>query len=113
MFCPFASRSPFETWIIPKKHSSRFEDIAPQEINNFASIIRLTFAKLYNGLNDPAYNFYIHTSPCQSSPHTDYHWHLEIFPKLSIQAGFEMGSGIMINITRPEDTAAFLKKIEV
>jgi UDPglucose--hexose-1-phosphate uridylyltransferase len=113
VFCPSASRSPFETWIVPKKHNSHFEDISPQEINNLASVIRLTFAKLYSGLNDPAYNYYIHTSPCQSPPRADYHWHLEIFPKLTIQAGFEMGSGIMINIARPEDTAAFLKKIEV
>ncbi len=113
VFCPFASRSPFETWIIPKKHNSHFESVSPQEINNLASVIRLTLAKLKDGLNDPAYNYYIHTSPCHSGPLAYYHWHLEIRPKLSIPAGFEIGSGIMINIVRPEDAAAFLKKIEV
>ena len=112
VFCPFASRSPFETWIIPKKHSSHFEDLSPQEINNLASVVRLTLLKLYDGLGDPAYNFYIHTSPCDSPSRPDYHWHIEMFPKLAIQAGFEMGSGIMINIARPEDTAPFLKRIE-
>lgn len=113
VFCPFASRSPFETWILPKKHNSHFEELSPQEVNNLSSVIRLTLAKLYKGLNDPAYNYYIHTSPCKSLSRPDYHWHIEIFPKLNIQAGFEMGSGIMINIARPEDTAAFLKTIEV
>lgn len=113
VFCPYASGSPFETWIVPKKHNSHFEDISPQEINNLASVLRLILARFYEGLNDPAYNFYIHTSPCQDPPREDYHWHIEIFPKLTIQAGFEVGSGIMINIARPEDTAAFLKKVEV
>lgn len=113
VFCPFASRSPFETWIVPKKHNSHFESVSPQEINNLASVIRLTLAKLNDGLNDPAYNYYIHTSPCHSGPLAYYHWHLEIRPKLNVAAGFEIGSGIMINIVRPEDAAAFLKKIEV
>ena len=112
-FCPYASRLPFETWVVPKKHSSHFEKISPQEINNLASAMRLVLKKLHKGLNDPAYNFFIHTSPCRSASLAHYHWHLEILPKLNIQAGFEIGSGIMINITRPEDTAAFLKSIEV
>jgi UDPglucose--hexose-1-phosphate uridylyltransferase len=113
VFCPYASRLPFETWIVPKKHSSHFEKISPQEINNLASVLRLIFMKLRRGLNDPAYNFFIHTGPCHSAPLAHYHWHLEILPKLNIQAGFEIGSGIMINITRPEDTAAFLKSIDI
>ncbi|MDD5703062.1 MAG: galactose-1-phosphate uridylyltransferase [Dehalococcoidales bacterium] len=112
-FCPFASRSPFETWIIPKKHASHFENMSPPEINNLASIMRVTLAKLYDGLNNPDYNFYVHTSPCHSPDLPYYHWHIEILPKLTIQAGYEMGSGIMINIVRPEDAAAFLKKIEI
>jgi len=112
-FCPFASRSPFETWIIPKKHTSHFENMSPPEINNLASIMRVTLAKLYDGLNNPDYNFYVHTSPCHSPELPYYHWHIEILPKLTIQAGYEMGSGIMINIARPEEAAAFLKKIEI
>ncbi len=113
VFCPYASRVPFETWIVPKKHSSHFEQISPQQVNNLARVIRLYFAKLRKGLNNPAYNLFIHTSPNRSPSQVYYHWHVEILPKLNIQAGFEIGSGIMINITRPEDTAAYLKGIDL
>lgn len=114
---PYASRVPFETWILPKKHEARFENIEGEEIDEFAQILRNTLAKLHAGLGDPPYNYFIHTSPCRDGELKGneagyiYHWHLEILPKLSIIAGFELGLGIMINISNPEQTAEFLRSV--
>jgi UDPglucose--hexose-1-phosphate uridylyltransferase len=118
-FAPYASRVPFETWILPKKHQARFESMTEPEIDEFAQLLRDVLARLYFGLGDPAYNYFIHTSPCRD-PELKvgefgkvYHWHLEIMPKLSIMAGFELGLGIMINVSNPEETADFLRNVEV
>ncbi|MDO8885877.1 galactose-1-phosphate uridylyltransferase [Candidatus Oleimmundimicrobium sp.] len=108
-FSPYASRQPFETWIVPKKHLANFELISLAEKKDFASILKSTLGKIYKGLDDPPYNFYLHTSPFQMDAKKFYHWHIEILPKLSIQAGFEMGSGIMINVVSPEEAAKFLR----
>ncbi len=110
-FSPYAARQPFETWIVPKKHLANFEFISLEEKKDFAFILKDTLSRVYKGLNDPPYNFYIHTSPKKIDTRKFYHWHVEIFPKLSIQAGFEMGSGIMINVTSPEESTKFLRNL--
>jgi len=109
VFSPYAARQPFETWIIPKRHSANFESISSIEKKDFAFVLKNTLLKIYDGLNDSPYNFYLHTSPYKVDTGKFYHWHLEIFPKLSIQAGFEMGSGTMINVAFPEESAKFLR----
>ncbi len=111
---PFASRTAFELRIFPKRHRAYFEDIAPAERIAFANALRVVLAKLFRGLDDPDYNFFIHTAPIgEAALFKYYHWHLEIVPKTAIWAGFEIGTGIEISTIAPEDAAAFLRKIRI
>jgi UDPglucose--hexose-1-phosphate uridylyltransferase len=107
---PFFSRSPFETWIIPKEHQASFGLISMEDSKRFAKVLRVTLSKLYATLNNPDYNLIIHTAPIKDEGEDYYHWHLQIIPRLTNPAGFEMGSGIYINISLPEETAQFLRE---
>ncbi|MBI4318901.1 MAG: DUF4921 family protein [Chloroflexi bacterium] len=111
VFAPFASRVPFESWVFPRYHSSRFETMNDYQQHSFADALRNVLGKLYYGLNDPPFNLYIHTAPYRDLGDSDYHWHVEIRPKLSIAAGFELGAGIMINTALPESAAEFLRLV--
>jgi UDPglucose--hexose-1-phosphate uridylyltransferase len=111
---PYASRSPFETWILPKRHSSNFEQITDKEITQLAYVLKVTLGQLYVKLSDPPLNFYIHTMPLDRVQHAAYgkeafHWHLTIFPRLAFWSGFEYATGIPINPMTPEEAAKFLK----
>lgn len=113
-FCPFISRTAFEIRIFPKIHQSYFEKINEDELKKFSEALRVSLAKLCRGLNDPDYNFYIHTAPVKDD--TDwhhYHWHMEILPKTGIWAGFELGTGVEISIIEPEKAAEFLRKMKI
>lgn len=114
VFAPFVSRSAFEMRIFPKKHQSSFAFLTDKEEKlQLAEALRAALVKLYKGINDPAYNFFIHTSPVGSDEFDHYHWHIEIVPKTSIWAGFELGTGIEISAITPEDAAKFLRKVSV
>ncbi|PIZ35521.1 hypothetical protein [Candidatus Aquicultor secundus] len=108
-FVPFAAKLPFETWIVPLRHRPKFEDISNDEIEELAFIFGNTLRRFYNGLNDPPYNMYLHTSPPGYGLTDTYHWHMSIIPKLTIPAGFELGTGMWIDITIPEAAAKFLR----
>ena len=110
-FHPFASAMPYETWIMPREHRASFGSISPAQVRDLAGVLRSVLGRLHRGLGDPAYNFVIHTAPEHSSTVPHYHWHLQIMPRLTTQAGFEIGSGIAINIAMPEDTARFLREV--
>jgi len=107
---PFASRRPFETWIIPKDHQASFGLISMDDSKTFARVLKETLLKLHSKLNDPPYNYVIHTAPIKDEWEDYYHWHLQIIPRLTTAAGFEMGSGIFINVAFPEETAQFLRQ---
>jgi len=107
-FEPYAARFPFETWILPKAHTSHFELIEKKQAADFAKILKNILHRLKNVLEDPPFNFIIHNSPLKDSSLPHYHWHMEIIPKLSRIAGFEWGSGFYINPTPPEEAAQFL-----
>lgn len=109
---PFASRFPFEIWILPLKHKSHFEDIDDQDAGAFAEIMKTTMSKLATALNNPPYNYMIHSSPVDGQNEKLYHWHVEIIPKLTRVAGFEWGTGFYINPTTPEDAARFLRELD-
>jgi len=81
-----------------------------EDSKRFAKILKTTLFKLYSMLNNPDYNFVIHTAPIKDEGEDYYHWHLQITPRLTTPAGFEMGSGIYINVSLPEETAQFLKE---
>jgi len=106
----FASRFPFETWIIPKEHQASFGLISMEDSKRFAKVLKTTLWKLYSKLNNPDYNYVIHTAPIKDEGEDYYHWHLQIIPRLTTPAGFEMGSGIYINVSLPEETAQFLRE---
>jgi len=110
VFQPFASRYPFETWIVPKQHQASFGLISMEDSKRFGRVLKGTLWKLYSKLNDPEYNFVIHTAPTKDEQEDYYHWHLQIIPRLTTPAGFELGSGIFINVAFPEETAQFLRE---
>lgn len=110
---PFASRYPFETWIMPKKHKSSFGDISDEEIKDLSHVLKAVLLKIYVGLENPDYNFIIHTAPVDDEHKSYYLWHIQIIPRLTQFAGFELGSGIYINIALPEETAAFMRDMKV
>ena len=109
VLCPFASRSAFQTIISPKKHASNFEKISEKEKWNLAEAFKVAMTKLYKALDDPPYNFYLHTAPVKGK-HPYYHWHFTILPKTATPAGFELGTRMEICVVEPEKAAQFLKK---
>ena len=109
VIAPFASRFPFETWILPKDHSADFGTCQPADLAACGSVLRETLRRMRQVLDDPPYNFVIHTAPIQSRDDEVYHWHIEIMPRLTRVAGFEWGSGFYINPTLPEEAAEFLR----
>lgn len=111
-FAPFASRFPFETWILPKGHFSHYENIQKNGIDELAGVMKQVLGKIEAALDQPAYNYIIHTAPFDTQELGHYHWHIEIIPSLTRPAGFEWGTGFYINPVPPEDAAAFLREVE-
>jgi len=115
VIAPFASRFPFESWVLPKFHQCDFvEGIKAQE-DSLASIMKDILLRFKIGLNDPAYNYMIQTSPVKdASSYKDYyHWHIEVMPRLTRVAGFERGTGFYICPIPPEMAAAFLREVDI
>jgi len=110
---PFASRFPFEMWIIPKMHQSAFEESQKREFELLAPLLKDMLGRLDRVLDFPAYNYIVHTSPIGEPAQDYYHWHMEIMPKLTKVAGFEWGTGFYINPTPPEEAAKFLREASV
>jgi len=111
--CPFASRFPFEVWVLPKAHSSHYENIQRQAVEEMGMVLKTILCKLEVALDDPPYNYNVHTTPFDTPEIPHYHWHMEIIPRLTKIAGFEWGSGFYINPVLPEQAAAFLREVEV
>ena len=117
---PFASRFPFEIWILPKEHSCDFISLAKTQRQDLARIIKTVLLKLKIGVGDPPYNYILHTAPFRRAKsgywrtiNQDFHWHIEIMPRLTRVAGFEWGTGFYICSLPPEEAAGFLRKVEV
>jgi UDPglucose--hexose-1-phosphate uridylyltransferase len=110
---PYAPRFPFETWLVPKSHSARFEDAPRQQYESLARMLKLVLMRMDRALETPSYNMIIHSLPF-SEPTTEfYHWHVELIPKLTRTAGFEWGTGFYINPTSPEEAAQVLRSARV
>jgi UDPglucose--hexose-1-phosphate uridylyltransferase len=112
---PFASRFPFETWIVPKNHHCDFVGGLKGYEDSLSAIMKDILLRFKIGLNDPAYNYMIQTSPVKNpgSFKDYYHWHIEVMPRLTRVAGFERGTGFYICPIPPEMTAAFLREINI
>ena len=109
---PWAARTPFETWLLPRAHRSRFESASGQELATAADALRTMLRKIDVALEKPAFNLYLHTMPMREPESDFYHWHLTLKPVLTQQAGFEWASGCTINPTPPEEAASFLRQTE-
>jgi UDPglucose--hexose-1-phosphate uridylyltransferase len=109
VFAPYASVHPLEFWIIPKKHASNILDLSEIEVEAFAKTLKTSLQALKKLVNDPPYNYGFHMS-INRDAEKYYHWHVEVYPRLSIWAGFEKNTGMYINTIRPETSAAELKK---
>jgi len=112
-FAPFASRFPFELWVVPFQHSSDFYKIEKNQVANLAAIMKLVIGKQFFVLDNPPYNVILHTAPLKTENMPHYHWHIEIIPKLTKLAGFEQGTGFYINPTPPEDAAQYLRDYQL
>jgi UDPglucose--hexose-1-phosphate uridylyltransferase len=117
---PFASRFPFEVWILPKKHSCDFIKLESSDMKDLAEILREVLLKIKKGLGNPPYNYILHTAPFRRfkpgywrTVDQDYHWHIEIMPKLTRVAGFEWGTGFYICPISPEKAAEFLRGVQI
>lgn len=109
-FVPYAAETPCEIWIVPKNHRAYFGDISDDEKIGLAEALQSALALIRNKLNDADYNFVIHSVPFADAIEAPaLHWHVQIQPRLTTPAGFEMGSGIRINPSLPEADAAFLR----
>lgn len=112
-FAPFAPRSPFEMWIMPKKHSCSYTMMGEADFRDLTTIFSECMRRLDKCIPQVPYNFVLHTAPLRSEPLEYYHWHFEIMPKLTKVAGFEWGSGFYINPIPPEDAARYLREVEL
>ncbi len=117
---PFAARFPFELWILPRRHMLDFTRVEEAEIDDLAQVLKMMLTKLRDLLNDPPFNYVLHQAPFRrprggywTTIEEDYHWHLELMPRLTRVAGFEWGSGFYINPTPPEAAAEALCETEV
>lgn len=108
-FCPFASRFSYEVWIVPKQPGSHYEQITAPQIEELASVLRSILRRLDVALDNPPYNYVLHTAPFHQPELPFYRWHFEIYPRLTRVAGFEWGSGCYINEVLPEQAAQRLR----
>ncbi|MBI2821262.1 MAG: galactose-1-phosphate uridylyltransferase [Acidobacteria bacterium] len=122
VLAPYASRFPFEIFLAPRQHRHDFAAITDEEVSSLAEIFRDTMQRMKVALKDPPYNFVIHTIPNRRSTKRatfwqtleyDFHWHIEILPRLTRIAGFEWGSGFYLNPTAPEEAAQFFRELQL
>ncbi len=112
-FCPYAARSPFECRIYPKKHLPSLITTDDKQIRELGGVLQDVLARIHFGLNDPDYNYIIRSAAVGDEDTRHQHWYIVIVPKISIPAGFEIGSGIYINTVSPEDSASFLRDVKI
>jgi UDPglucose--hexose-1-phosphate uridylyltransferase len=109
-FTPFLSRSGFEVRVFPKRHLPFFEHTREEELDAIVEALHAVLRMVKRSLHDPDYNFFIHTAPlAHRKEYKNYHWHIEVLPKVNISAGFELGTGIEINPVDPDDAAKILR----
>ncbi len=111
-FIPFAALTPFSIMIMPRRHSACFSEMNDAEAADLARILRRVLAKVHQGLDDPDFNYVIRTAPTEYIGVKYYHWYVSVIPRLTRMAGFELGSGMFINVSLPEENASFLRGVK-
>jgi len=109
----YAALSPFSMIIMPRRHMACFPEINDAEAADLGHNLRVTLAKLYYGLDNPDFNYVVRTAPAEYKGVKYYHWYVSIIPRLTKLAGFELGSGMFINVSLPEENARFLREVKV
>ena len=107
MLCPFWSGTPYEMLLIPRSHETHLYSADPEDLGAIGHSVQRALASLRNRLGDVAYNLMFHSAPFRTS--ADFHWHVHVMPKISTRGGFEMGSGVLINVVPPERAADDLR----
>ena len=116
VLCPFTSRVPSEQWVVPKGHAAGFEQLSDEDLPRFAEALQEALRRLTARYQDPSYNLYVYSAPCDTEGYVcdadefaHFHWHVQILPRMNIWAGFELATGLEIHSTLPEEAAAFLR----
>lgn len=112
-FVPYAALSPFHVWIFPKRHNACYGYITDDEIKALAVILKEVLLRLYIGLDNPDYNYVVRSLSPRGADAKYFHWYIAVVPRLSKAAGFELGTGMYINTALPEDSARFLREVEI
>lgn len=114
---PYASRHPYECWILPREHSPDFETSDADAFLDLATLLKGLLQRLEATLPEPAYNLFLYSGPSRdrrpgywSTLDQDFHWHIAILPRLTEVAGFEVGTGFFANSVPPELAAAMLRE---
>ncbi len=110
---PFATPTPFGIHIYPRRHMASFGEVNEIEIEDLGGVLRTVLAKLYVGLENPDFNYTVRTAPAETAGEKHYHWYISIIPRLTKVAGFELGSGMFINVVLPEAAAEFLRGVDI
>ena len=110
-FIPYAALTPFHIWIFPRMHCSTYVNTSDEDLKDLSSILKIVLLKMYHGLGDPDYNYTIRTAPLADKETRYFHWYMSIIPRMNKSAGFEMGSGMYINSSIPEESAAYLRDV--
>jgi len=109
VLCPYASRFSYETWILPKRHSRHFNEISPPEIADLASLTKRFFNAMLHCLDNPSYNLLINSAPVNVEYDSEYHWYIEVTPRLMVPNGMEIVTGYHFNPAAPEVSASLLR----
>ncbi len=109
-FAPYASRFPYETWLLPRTHRARFENLGASELRKLAELLRVLLRKMTTELRNPAYNLILMTAPFREKASDTYHWRFELIPRLGREAGFEWATGCFVNPVPPEEAVRRLCK---
>jgi UDPglucose--hexose-1-phosphate uridylyltransferase len=112
-FVLYAAPSPFHLWVLPRQHNMSFLYTQPEERAALAQILKDVLGRLFVGLRDPSYNFIIRTAPAKEVNRDYLHWYITIIPRVNRPAGFELGAGMFINPALPEESAAFLREVNI
>lgn len=112
-FVPYAALSPFHVWIFPKRHNACYGLITDEEIGALAVILKEVLLRLYMGLDNPDYNYVVRSLSPRGSDAKYFHWYIAVVPRLTKAAGFELGTGMFINTSMPEESAKFLREVEL
>jgi len=118
VFAPYASRLPYELRVCPRRHAFSYAEASGEELSDLAPVLRRTIGRLYRALADPPFNVVLHTAPnllpqrgYWQTVREDYHWFIEIIPRVKRTDGFEWGSGFFINPVAPERAVEKLREV--